>query len=234
MYIIDNLKEYIKVNKIKVLIALFILLFAVIIIIINNNKDENKVYDNRNYIYTSETKDIGGIESKLPSINLYGEDIEDINKEIMTEYYTINLIGEKYMTYEYYKNSNILSLIVKIYYLESNDFVPENIDFYNIDINSGKLLTDDQLFDMYNLSKSEIENRLLERIEEYYNYEIKNDYVTSCDFNCYKGVLGNNILENAGYYVKDNSIFVYKYFPIDRNFAYDDNKPFELFRFKIN
>lgn len=234
MRIIDNLKEFIINNKIKVLIAVLVLMFIIVMMITNKNKDEHKVYDNRNYIYTSEIKDIGGIKSKLPLVNLYGEEIDILNKDIMGKYYTENLIGEKYMDYEYYKNNNILSLIVKLYYLESNDYAPSNIYFYNIDINEGTLISNEELLSIYNISTEEVENELIEHIEEYYNYEVDNNYISGCDINCYKDRIGSNLLEDISYYVKDNNIYAYKYFLIDRNLAYDENKPFDLFRFKIS
>ena len=152
----------------------------------------------------------------------------------MGKYYTENLIGEKYMDYEYYKNNNILSLIVKLYYLESNDYVPSNIYFYNIDINEGTLISNEELLSIYNISTEEVENELIEHIEEYYNYEVDNNYISGCDINCYKDRIGSNLLEDISYYVKDNNIYAYKYFLIDRNLAYDENKPFDLFRFKIS
>jgi len=229
----ENIKENIKNNKIKVFVILIVLVFAIIMILINKNKDENKVYNDKDYIYVSEIIDIGGIKSKLPHINLYGEEIDLINKDITTKYYTENLIGEKYMDYEYYKNANILSLIVKLYYLESNDFVPASIYFYNIDKNTGKILSNEELLNIYNVSELEIKNILLESIKEYYDYEIKMNYISNCDFNCYKEGIGSDILDNTSFYVKDNYLYAYKYFPIDRNLAYDDNAPFELFRFKI-
>lgn len=230
----EELKEYIVNNKIKVILLIIAVIFIIVLIAINKNKDDNKVYDNKNYIYTKEIKNIQGIKSKLPYINIYSEEIEKINKDIMTKYYTENIIGEKYMDYEYYKRKNVISLIVKIYYLESNDFIPDSIDFYNIDTNTGMLLSNEELLSIYNISELEVENKLLEYIEKYYNYEKKEEYISNCDLNCYKRRLGSNVLEDINYYIKDSSLYAYKYFLVDKDFAYDENKPFELFRFKIS
>lgn len=227
--------EYFIENKKKIIILLLLVIFLFVISIILNNKDEKKVYVSENYIYTKESyvyddKTI----TEYPYINLKGEAINNINEEIMTLYYEMLAIEEQFMKYDYYVSGNILSLVIGIYYREAPDVSSEML-FYNIDISDIKILTDGQLFDYYNVNRNDVINVVDNELREYYRYELSKKYIDSgCDFNCYLSETDSlPILDECGYYVKDNTLYAYKKINLDSEFYYDGDSGFDLFNYKI-
>lgn len=225
---IQNLKETILENKKKSIIIILLLIFLIILILWpKENNTNNK------YITTYETTKINEATSKMPYINLKSEDVDIVNEAVMVKYYVCEELQDRYMDYEYYINDNVLSLIVKIYLLE-DDFMPSEIEFYNFDL-SGKRLTNNDLKKLYNVDNTFIEERLNTLTKKYYDYEVQKGYIdkTVCNYNCYIENYPSDYLNTLEYYVKNNNLYVYFYFDIDSDFAYDSNKPFNIFRFKI-
>lgn len=224
----------IKANKKTIIKYLIIIIVLILLKILLNYVSENKVFISKPYIYTiSETEE--EYSSKLPYINVEGEEISLLNSELMTKYYTIIDIDRKQMTYEYYKSKKYLSLIIKIYDKENIDVIPLETLIYNIDIKNTKLLTDKELFNLFEISEEEINNILYKEIKEYYNYGINNNYYNKeCDYECF--IEDYNItpfLDNNIYYIKDNYLMTYKFFLLNSEFVYDESNPFNLYHFKI-
>lgn len=230
---IQNLKETILENKKKSIIIIIILLILLLLILWPKEDDKNKIYTASRYVITYESTKIDKAVSKLPYINLKGEDINIVNNAIMIKYYECEELEDRYMDYEYYSNDKVLSLIVKVYLLE-DDFIPSEIEFYNFDMN-GKRLTNNDLKELYNVDDTIVEERLNAQVKKYYNYEVQKGYINknTCDYDCYIKAYPSDYLNTLEYYVKNNSLYTYFYFNIDSNFAYDSNKPFDIFRFKI-
>ena len=230
---IQNLKETILENKKKSIIIIIILLILLLLILWPKEDDKNKIYTASRYVITYESTKIDKAVSKLPYINLKGEDINIVNNAIMIKYYECEELEDRYMDYEYYSSDKVLSLIVKVYLLE-DDFIPSEIEFYNFDMN-GKRLTNNDLKELYNVDDTLVEEKLNTQVKKYYNYEVQKGYINknTCDYNCYIKAYPSDYLNTLEYYVKNNSLYTYFYFNIDSNFAYDSNKPFDIFRFKI-
>ena len=229
---ITKIIDVIKDNKSKVMIIVILVLFVIIMLFFSDRRDENKNYKSQKYVYTSETNEVGEYTSKLPYINIDSDEVDNINKEIMIKYYTEINTGEKYADYEYYKNKDIVSLLVKYQYLEGDTVTSLEIDFYNIDINTGRLITNEELYNRFDVNNSDIDNAINNYIDEYYNYETNKNYISNCDLECYRKRF-NNDSNTINYYVKSNHLYAYKKVYIDKDLAYDTNAPFELFRFKI-
>lgn len=230
----NKIKEFIKENKKKVIILLILLVILIVVLILSssrskdNNNDKNKVFKDSNYVITYEK--VGS--SELPYVNLNGEDASKVNYDMMKLYYEGLELDDKFMNYEAYNNDNILSLVVKNY-IKDSDLIYSDMYFYNFDINSGTLISDDELKDIFNVTDTDIKNEIDNSIREYYDYEVKKNYVDEnlCDWNCYQGYYNN--VTDINFYVKDNHLYAYLYFNLDSDFIYDSGKPFDLFRFKI-
>ena len=80
---IQNIKETILENKKKSIIIIIILLILLLLILWPKESGKNKVYKNSSYVITYETTKIDDITSKMPYINLKGEDIESTNSLLM-------------------------------------------------------------------------------------------------------------------------------------------------------
>lgn len=230
--IINYIKENLK-------IFLFLVLVVTVVLIISlglNDTKKGKIYASDPFVYTKES--FGAEEntkSKLPFINVKGSEIDSINDELFNMYYEINTIGKEFMTYEYYKSKNILSLIVTIRNIKDYDSYSSKKHFYNVDIKKGTVIEDNDLIGIFGLSSDDVDSLINNKLREYYDYEIKKSYVSSsCDFDCYlKFINGTNILDDYEYYVKNNHLYVYKHFMLDSNFFYDSKSGFDLFNFDL-
>lgn len=221
---VDIIKETYEENKKNVKIIFIILIIGILCFILVKTKNS------KNYIITYKNENYCGFDSTVPLINI--SDSKQANEEI-TKLYANSKVENKYMTYDYYKNKEIISLIINIYNCESNDMIDKKV-FYNIDTSNEKIISNDELIERFNITKSEIENIVLEEVKKYYNYEIEKEYIKNISIEEYLNKLEDGILTNAQYFVKDNKLYVYRSFDIGYELAYDAERPFKLFEFKIN
>lgn len=229
--------NFIKDNKKSLLIILGVLLVLSIITIFINKGNKYKIYPSESYVYTKEEyKNEFGLVSRLPYINIKGDDVNDINIVLINKYYEVNAINDYFMDYDYYESDNILSLVVNTHSNSSPDAYPRNIYIYNIDINNGSVISNNQLFKIFNVSSDQVSESVRNGIKDYYDYELSKGYADSslCDFDCY--LSGSNslpILDNCSYYVKNNTLYAHKIISLNSKFFYDTTSGFELFNFKI-
>lgn len=235
--IITQIFQIIKEKKTQSIIILGLLILTIIIIIFLNmnllNNNKNKLYPNNDYIFTYNDNQLKNKDSILPFINLTGDDAIKANKNIKSLYYENDILKEGYLNYKYYINDDIISLIIEKYLYSVNDS-PSNTYFYNFSISNKKLLSNNELKNIYNITDDEIENKIISQIKKYYDYELKKQYINSseCNFECYK----NGLDDNIEFYVKDKVLYAYIIFSTDYMFAYDTEKPFsyDINSFKLN
>lgn len=228
--------NFIRENKKKLLILLIVIIVLFIISFIINNNSNNKIYVSESYVYTKESYEHSNeLISKLPYINIKGNSISEINTELINKYYEVIAIDDMFMDYVFYKNNDIISVVVEIRYLSSPNAYPSDVIVYNIDIESGKVLTDEEVIDFFDISFEDVSDAIYDEIREYYDYENKKGYfITECDFDCYLSkIKAFPILDNCKYYIKDKNLIVYKNLQLGNEFYYDVNSGFDLFRFKI-
>lgn len=228
--------KYIKENKKILLLILAIVVVLSIITIFMDKADSNKIYKSESYIYTKETHNHeDNITSELPYINVKNDRINDINVILIDKYYEIITVDDKFMKYNSYINDNILSLIVRIYYQESPDSYPDEVLIYNVDIDNGELLTNQELLNMFGISRNSVTEIIMNDLKEYYKYELEKGYINKeCNFDCYLSLTESMpILDDCNYYVRDNELYAYKSISLGSAFFYDINSGFNLFNFKI-
>lgn len=228
------IKEYIFENKKSLFIILVAVIILMVVFICFNNKTKLKIYASDNYVYIKDTYSYDeAFISELPYINIKGDDIKKINIELINEYYKVIEFGEQMMKYDYYINDNILSLIVKLYYLEAPDVQPD-IYVYNVDIEEGRLLAKSDLLTIFNISNYDVTEIISGQLKDYYNYEIRNEYISKdCNYDCYLSDIYALPLDTYDLYVKDNTLYAYKNLILDVDFYYDVESGFNLFNFNI-
>ena len=120
-----------------------------------NKKEENTSKDlvTDAFTYTGKIEENITISYKVPKININSEDVAKINSEIESKVTTkakkaINDINTSDYTalfkvyYNYYTNNNILSILIGVVYDEElKDYIT-----YNIDIKTGKQLSNEDIF----------------------------------------------------------------------------------------
>ena len=188
-----------------------------------------------NYIYTKESYNYDEyIYSELPYVNIKGNEIQEINNKLFNQYYEIIELKEKLMKYDYFINDNIISLIVKIYYVDALDSYPD-VSIYNFNINTGKVLNNSLILDIYDISSDAANENIKKQIKEYYDYEINNgSLMRDCDFDCYMSNTNSIPIDNYQLYIKDNILYAYKELKLNKDFYYDNNSEFNIFNFKIS
>ena len=129
-------------------------------------KEDDQVKKNdeiKDIVYSSFNKETSDYSYNIPTINIDSTDVEKINAEINKDYKEevekqINngeiVVYE--VDYNYYVNSNVLSLVItgKL----PSDI--ENYQVFNVDIYTGKSITNDELLNYKNISSTEFLSKL--------------------------------------------------------------------------
>ena len=135
-----------------------------------NKKEENTSKDlvTDAFTYTGKIEENITISYKVPKININSEDVAKINSEIESKVTTkakkaINDINTSDYTalfkvyYNYYTNNNILSILIGVVYDEElKDYIT-----YNIDIKTGKQLSNEDILKVKNMTKKDFEEKLI-------------------------------------------------------------------------
>ncbi len=222
-----NKNKRMDYSLILMIVFIIVAIASMIICFVMLNKKEEVAYiDKKNakkdYVYTVK-KEVNitsdGEKNSIPAINISNSKIDTINSKILTNYSNVSNSGEYTYNYDYSINDqkNILSLAVKYSYM------PEGItkmitycDTYNVDLVTGDVITDDELLEKYDITKSKLKQFVQAKFEDYYRQLVKKKYYTEkeCDYNCFlknRG-LNTNYLNGTSLYVKDNSLILFKYF----------------------
>lgn len=165
--------------------------------------------------YTAEDGEKYSIEEiKVPFINIDSSDAEKANKEIKTIFeeaakiFEKELEGEKsaYVTakYEMYENDEKLSITIKTE-LEKFESFPNIVYYtYNFDLTDGSKLSYEDIYNIANISESEIDEKVEEAITEELEYRWKGlaegyedelDEYTEKTIENYKKSVSNNTIK---------------------------------------
>ncbi|MCI5701496.1 MAG: hypothetical protein MR266_01795 [Erysipelotrichaceae bacterium] len=209
--------------KNKKIIILIIILAVVIItqIILNIVIPKNKVLI-ASYVKTLEkddiTKnlpcDITRNGNKIPYFKVANNLYNSINDEILENSLLRSCYQNGYIDYDVSLNSNILSLILYISYETIDDLANIEYKTYNIDIKNNVMINNQELLNKYNLTIDEVNNKVLNYLQEYYNYEKENNLVDSdTTFNDYLNILDykTTTFNNLVLYIDSkNHLYIYK------------------------
>ncbi len=117
-----------------------------------------------NLVTDAYSEEFGGRKFHIPKINLDGDAVADINTEIWTTLYdgvVVDILewwnkehyeGDEYITYDWYINNTVLSLVIESLPVE---WAWWDYYVYNVDITSRKEISRDSLLTLYGLSLDE-------------------------------------------------------------------------------
>lgn len=146
------------------------------------NKKVNKVYDDKELVFSSYNNFSSEYSYSIPYINIKSSEVEEINKKIEKNYkelvneqldcikengYANDVGGLKYNSYV---NDNILSLVIKQEFV----YEYESYETYNIDIYTGKAVTNSEIIAQKNITEID----LLNKLEELYRKKFIEKYGT--------------------------------------------------------
>ena len=211
-----------KRNK-KILIFSIALILIVIILVFffmqkaNENYRNIKMDKNKHIIYSKIEVQDEIYPKYIPYININSDDVTQANTEI--DSFTEKHINkpETIISYEYNISGDYLSLVLKAEDYSVN-YGPE-VEFktYIFNLENQKLVTNDELFEMFNITTSDVSRILEYEFNNFYEDLVNEDYYRNikCNYACFlknRGV--TNYLENVSYYINNGDLIAYKPFII--------------------
>ncbi len=201
--------EMIKENKKQILIFVIItlsltLITVVLSLVLNNNKLAEKILVDKDYIIEKETK-YSDNHGKMPFINLKGKEIEKINNEILSNYYSIVSSQDNIYIAKHYTYKDILSLFITIAREDGSEYGTIEYYSYNINLKTGNVMSNKDLYKYLGLNSNIMNETINTKLQSYYE---KDSLKKELTFEEYKEVL-NYKEENNKLVIKDNNLYCY-------------------------
>lgn len=176
--------------------------------------------------------------SEIEQFDINTESVEQIDEYLVQLEKTLE---NKEMSYtsEKTKNTNVYSLLVTIKD-ESYENDSKKYQSYNVDIKTEQVLNNEEVAALFGYSLNDIEQKVTERLQKYYNEEINEGYVDSneCKFSCYLSFYRNieSIEDMYSLYVENDKLYVYLSFSIDATSSdveYFENLGYDPFKIEL-
>ncbi len=128
-----------------------------------------KIDEKKEIVYSVFDKEYDYFDEKtqveIPAFNINTEEIKELNSKIEEEYQEIAEANEEFgsteVTYEYYVNDDIVSLVIKKSYLEASQ---ETYEVYNVNQKTGTVLEKEDILTAKNITKDAYEAKIAEQI----------------------------------------------------------------------
>lgn len=205
-----------KSEKITLLILGIIIIIVVIILIINPKKNKKEIPD---ITINGESIDI---------VDDYLEDVYDLAKSKNYEISTVK-----------FNNNSILSVLVKADKIDETYGHTISYYFsYNIDKNTKRLLSNEDIWNYFNITKEKTDEKIINQMKLYYDEEVNLGYVDSneCSIDCYLSFyrsIDKNYLEN-NYVLVIEDEHLYAYICFDKNSIIEDIEYFDNLDYNPN
>lgn len=190
------------------------------------------LYEKRDIIYTKETYTTkSGDVSTLPYININSEEVNTLNSQLKGFFDASNKEEDTTFNYEYNVNGDIVSLRCQYVY-DSSDII-----YYQFNINkkTGKIITNEEVLNYYNLTMDDVFSVINNKLEKYRQMRIDEGITNEeCDLNCFRSDLDfveDKNDKNIQIYVKNEEVI-----EIQRSFMIDgffDNLREDPFAFEL-
>lgn len=189
-----------------VLFGLVIIIILILSLIFSGNKENNKMFKQYDYVYSSETSySNNDLISELPQININNKDINDLNNNILDIYYDIATRDYASYSYIYGVYNDLLILFVTTNVYDDSQFGNINYYGYYVDVVNGNILSLDEVLSKLDLSKSDIDKVIDDRYKLFYNSDsLRNEY----SFEEYKKQI--NVDDNYTLSIDNNILYLYK------------------------
>lgn len=218
----------------KSLIKYFIIFGILVLILIGSvffrrdNKNKSKLYKQYDFVYEITTDYYrDNIISNLPQINIVNDSISNLNKEIMNVYYNLVALDGSSYRYSYFIYDNILSLLIITNSFDDSEFGNIKYYSYNIDMNSFKVLSNNDLLDEIGISYDLVSDMIDNKVQNFYNIDSLKNEMT---FNNYK----TYILSDYDYRfaIIDNTLYMYHLINYTHDIVHDGDAG-NIYEFKI-
>lgn len=192
------------------------------------NYNIQKIESNKEIVYNSYQKEEKNenyeLNVNLPYINIQNKEIKDFNKEIKNTFEAkaeeiLNSIESNSIytvKYKAYVENNILSVVIYSDLKQDTSAQRVIVQTFNFDLERNKKLALEDLIELYDLSKNEIQNKINTDIKE---EQRKAEDLKELGYNLFSRDLNNTMykVENISeYFVYNNNIYII--------FAYGNDK----------
>lgn len=220
-------KKTSKNNKKVNIFVIIILIVGIIMFVSLYNSQTDKVLKGEKYILE---KSIDNSDVKLPIVNLVGEDIDYVNREIINTYYSVLYNENDFFQYEVDIYDNILSLLITATYSDDSEYGIIKYYSYNIDVRTSKLLTDNELYNYLNINSKVVDTSINNKLKDYYNNDLLKN---NTSYNEYLEIINYNKTNNK-LFIKNNKLYCYNVINLTSSLLkYDGNiNEFEIINLK--
>lgn len=128
-----------------------------------------KIDEEKEIVYSVFDKEYDYFDEKtqveIPAFNINTEEIKELNSKIEEEYQEVaeanEGLGSTEVTYEYYVNDDIVSLVLKKSYLEASQ---DTYEVYNVNQKTGTVLEKEDVLTAKNITVDDYEAKIAEQI----------------------------------------------------------------------
>ena len=211
-----------KIGKFEISKKLFITFIIVVILAIAaliikttyiNKYKKYKIEEDQEFVYTYATYDSSNTE--VPYVNINTDFAKSLNEKVQKiglTYKNSNTSNNS-MSYRYNNKDNIVSLVFIFKSLNANNNLVFEFNTYVFDLDKdGKVLTNDEIFEKFNITEDEINSEIELQMVKKYDDEINKKIIPgTCNFkDCYMSLRNvNKFTDNARYYIEDGWLVVY-------------------------
>lgn len=210
----DNSKKIPIVISISIGLIIFIILFSYFK---NNSSNFNDLREDnaKPFVYTSSTKKTGVYRIEKPYVNIGDSFGKSINEDIESYVSDYTENDKVILSYEYNINGKVLSLVIKTVNYDVKNVPEVYFKTYNINLEEERLLGDEELLSIYNLTSADVETTIEKKFNKWYKDVIKKGYINEeeCDYECflnYREV--DDYLDDVVYYIEQGKLVAYKPF----------------------
>lgn len=199
----------------------------------NNSYSKYKIDKSKKIVYTIYNQD----KIIVPTINVKGKNIEKINNKIIDKANKYISTDNRVINYDYDISGKILSLAIQYADYNEKDRSPKiTYDVYNIDLEEKKALSNKEVLNIYEVNENDVKGIVESKFGEYYTTVLNKEYMSEdkCDYECFlyfRGIIYEQYMKEAYYYIKDGDLYVIRPFNIFS--YYDEDKYFTDSHFYI-
>jgi len=242
------MQNIIKENKKNIIIIIILLTLVICLTIFINLKNSQNTVLINSYVSKLEKKNLKLDNSpcdldnvlkynNIPYFNLKNDIYDKLNEEILTEFLLRTCYQGGFVDYEASLNNNILSVALNISYDTDDDLAYLEYKTYNVNIKNNTIMNNNEILNLYNLNTTQVENKVLSKLTEYYEYEKKMNYISNMSFNEYLKILKytNITTNNMNLYIDDkNDLYIFKDYTLSEGMSIDEDYPYITIKFKLN
>ena len=194
-----------KIGIFIIIVVVLILITIVLSLILKDNKKADKTLAASDYIIERETS-YSDIHGNIPIINLKGEEIDKINNEIISKYYSVAYNQNNYYDAEYYIYKDVLSLFITLTYEDNSEYGTIEYYSYNINLDDNKVLSNNELYKYLGLNKDDMNQVIDNKLNSYYSNDSLNQELS---FEQYKDTINYKEENNKLVIRDDKTLYCY-------------------------